>query len=80
MLSLEKLCSAVGALLVVPAPLFQRTLEATVDLTGYLTTETYAISNRTMHLPGIPYQTEMSPQEEEVRKEIRALKGLVLNR
>jgi hypothetical protein len=63
----------------------QRTLQALTDLTGYITTQTYAA--HTFRTPGIAGFGGMgtgngmlSPQEEEVRKEIRALKGLVLNR
>lgn len=60
---------------------FQQTLGALSDLTGYITTQLYI-------LPGIPsYRASgfnagsmLGPEEEELRKEIRALKGLVLNR
>jgi hypothetical protein len=60
---------------------FQHTLGALSDLTGYITTQLYS-------LPSIsPYRTSgfnagstLGPEEEELRREIRALKGLVLNR
>ncbi|KAI0321946.1 hypothetical protein OF83DRAFT_1236464 [Amylostereum chailletii] len=58
---------------------FQHTLQAMSDFTGYLTTETYTLSTRQRHgLPGVKVVTGI--EEDEVRKEIRALKGLVLNR
>ncbi|KAH7930680.1 hypothetical protein BV22DRAFT_46754 [Leucogyrophana mollusca] len=50
----------------------QRTLQALSDFTGYITTQTYSFSIRG--------GTTADPQEDEVRREIRALKGLVLNR
>ena len=53
---------------------FQHTLNALTDLTGYIATRTYDSFRRTIEpgaAPGV---------EEEVKREIRALKGLVLNR
>ncbi|KAI0082349.1 hypothetical protein K474DRAFT_500649 [Panus rudis PR-1116 ss-1] len=57
---------------------FQHTLQMLSDFTGYITTQTYSIS--TLRLPGMGISAPLSPEEEEVRREIRALKGLVLNR
>ncbi|KAJ7811135.1 hypothetical protein B0H14DRAFT_3150870 [Mycena olivaceomarginata] len=57
---------------------FQHALQSMTDFTGYISTQMY-----------VPYvslgsrygsSSAMDPAEEEVRKEIRALKGLVLNR
>ena len=57
----------------------QHTLQALADFTGYLTTQTYSLASHRLRIPGV--QSELpSSQEEDVRKEIRALKGLVLNR
>ena len=53
---------------------FQHTLNALTDLTSYIATRTYDSFRRTIEpgaAPGV---------EEEVKREIRALKGLVLNR
>ena len=53
---------------------FQHTLNALTDLTGYIATRTYDSFRRTIEpgaAPGV---------EEEVKREIRGLKGLVLNR
>ncbi|KAI0036058.1 hypothetical protein K488DRAFT_38585, partial [Vararia minispora EC-137] len=80
--TISSLLASLSTLLSVPLPRTQHTLEALIDLTGYLTTETYelGLASRALRLPsGIP-PSGMSPQEEEVRKEIKALKGLVLNR
>ncbi|KAH7916280.1 hypothetical protein BJ138DRAFT_1053080 [Hygrophoropsis aurantiaca] len=58
----------------IPPPLSatQRTLQALSDFTGYITTQTYSFSIRG--------GTKTDPQEDEIRRDIRALKGLVLNR
>lgn len=53
---------------------YQHTLQSLTDFTGYLTTQVYTFPFRT---PGGPH---LNPAEEELRREIRALKGLVLNR
>lgn len=58
---------------------FQHTLEALIDFTGFLTTKTYALASAMHRLPGTA-ASPMPIEEEEVRMEIRALKGLVLNR
>ncbi|ESK94489.1 hypothetical protein Moror_8147 [Moniliophthora roreri MCA 2997] len=52
----------------------QRTLQSASELTGYISTQVY--------VPYRPFGTNpsSSPAEEEIRKEIKALKGLVLNR
>ncbi|OCH94336.1 hypothetical protein OBBRIDRAFT_789466 [Obba rivulosa] len=56
---------------------FQHTLKALTDFTGYIATQTYTTMFRA---PGMGLSAPLSPQEEELRREIRALKGLVLNR
>ncbi|KAJ7180359.1 hypothetical protein C8R43DRAFT_398948 [Mycena crocata] len=57
---------------------FQHALQSMTDFTGYISSQMYApympLVNRLA--PG----STLSPAEEDVRKEIRALKGLVLNR
>ncbi|TFY74313.1 hypothetical protein EWM64_g9700 [Hericium alpestre] len=57
---------------------FQHTLQSLIDFTGYLTTQTYALSS-SYRFAGVGSST-LGPEEENVRREIRALKGLVLNR
>ncbi|VDC02539.1 unnamed protein product [Peniophora sp. CBMAI 1063] len=57
----------------------QHTLQALADFTGYLTTQTYSLASSRLRIPGVQPDLQ-STQEEDVRKEIRALKGLVLNR
>jgi len=63
-----------------PAPQtgrFQHTLEALTDLTGFIATGTYSF----FRPPTAQFMSsQLSTDEEEVRREIRALKGLVLNR
>ncbi|KAJ6539622.1 hypothetical protein B0H19DRAFT_1179855 [Mycena capillaripes] len=55
---------------------FQHALQSMTDFTGYISSQMYA--------PYLPVRfgpnSTMNPAEEDVRKEIRALKGLVLNR
>ncbi|KAJ6490311.1 hypothetical protein C8R47DRAFT_1177115 [Mycena vitilis] len=55
---------------------FQHALQSMTDFTGYISSQMYA--------PYLPVRygpsSSVNPAEEEVRKEIRALKGLVLNR
>ncbi|KAI0720309.1 hypothetical protein C8T65DRAFT_634096 [Cerioporus squamosus] len=60
-------------------PKFQHTFQALSDLTGYIATQTYALPH-TFRAPGLGLGASLLPEEEEVRREIRALKGLVLNR
>ena len=59
-------------------------LQTLTDLTGYLTTQTYILPTGGFSgYSGIGYTTSSTlatPQQEEIRKEIRALKGLVLSR
>ncbi|KAI0353022.1 hypothetical protein OH77DRAFT_1427793 [Trametes cingulata] len=62
-----------------PQPKYQHTFQALSDLTGYIATQTYA-SPLGLRAPGVGLGIPLSPEEEEVRREIRALKGLVLNR
>ena len=60
-------------------PKYQHTYQALSDLTGYIATQTYAIPHG-VRVPGVGLGVPLAPEEEEVRREIRALKGLVLNR
>ncbi|KAH9899683.1 hypothetical protein C8Q73DRAFT_638478 [Cubamyces lactineus] len=62
-----------------PQPKFQHTFQALSDLTGYIATQTYAAPFG-LRAPGVGLNVPLSPEAEEVRREIRALKGLVLNR
>ncbi|KAI0677359.1 hypothetical protein C8Q78DRAFT_1002404 [Trametes maxima] len=62
-----------------PQPKFQHTFQALSDLTGYITTQTYA-APLGLRAPGVGLNVALPPEAEEVRREIRALKGLVLNR
>ena len=66
---------------------FDHTLQALTDLTGYIATQTYAGMSIPYGYSGYGYGVSSvtgaaspAPEEEEIRKEIRALKGLVLNR
>jgi len=60
---------------------YQHTLDTLTEFTGYVTTQTYQMSTSSLRLPGISgASAPLDPQQEEVRREIRALKGLVLNR
>ena len=55
--------------------------KALTDLTGFLSRETFALyGTGSSFRNGILGGHHLSPAEEEVRREIRALKGLVLNR
>jgi len=59
-------------------------LQTLTDLTGYLTTQTYILPSGGFSGYGVTGYTTTStlatPQQEELRKEIRAMKGLVLSR
>ncbi|KAH8830421.1 hypothetical protein DL96DRAFT_1592791 [Flagelloscypha sp. PMI_526] len=56
----------------------QHTLKSMTDLTGYISGQVYApYSSRSF---AGSFSGSLSPQQEELRREIRALKGLVLNR
>ena len=65
---------------------YQGTFDALADVTGYITTQTYQLTTRSSMRSfgttsfGLNSSTTLSPQEEEVKREIRSLKGLVLNR
>ncbi|KDQ64378.1 hypothetical protein JAAARDRAFT_166529 [Jaapia argillacea MUCL 33604] len=59
---------------------FQHTLQTLFDLTGYISTQTYSIPSISSRSSGLNASAHLTPEEEEVRREIRALKGLVLNR
>lgn len=65
-------------------PKYQHMLQTLTDLTGYLTTQTYTLPSGGFSGYGVAGYTKSStlatPQQEELRKEIRALKGLVLSR
>ncbi|KAL4081557.1 hypothetical protein V8B97DRAFT_2001709 [Scleroderma yunnanense] len=63
----------------------QRTLRVLSDFTGYITTQTYSLgfvssTSLSSTIRGGTSASGGSAQEDEVRREIRALKGLVLNR
>ena len=60
-------------------PSLQKTSEALSDFTGYIASQTYTLPAN-YHFSATGISTTLSPEEEEVRREIRALKGLVLNR
>jgi hypothetical protein len=74
--------SALSAAMPEPRPQntsLQKTSEALSEFTGYIATQTYALpTSYRFNSSGL--STTLSPEEEEVRREIRALKGLVLNR
>ena len=57
----------------------QRTLQVLSDFTGYITTQTYTLGVPLIRGTGGVASGE-NPLENELRREIRALKGLVLNR
>ena len=57
----------------------QNTLQTLSDFTGYITTQTYSLGVSTRST-GIGVTTVLGAEEDELRREIRALKGLVLNR
>ncbi|KAI9508159.1 hypothetical protein F5148DRAFT_1149264 [Russula earlei] len=59
---------------------FQHALQALIDFTGYLTTKTYALASAMHRLPGTTPSSVTAIEEEEIRMDIKALKGLVLNR
>lgn len=80
--SLENLKSVItGPTLSTSPSRFQHTLQTFIDFTGYLTAQVYTVSSTGLGYrpPGTPTVVS-SMQEDEVRKEIKALKGLVLNR
>ena len=60
--------------------LFQRTLQFLSDFTGEISAQVYLPYRPSTMGVGIPPLTEKSSIEDELRREIRALKGLVLNR
>lgn len=57
----------------------QRTLQVLSDFTGYITTQTYSLGLPSMRSTN-GVTSGGDPVEDELRREIRALKGLVLNR
>ncbi|KAI6047519.1 hypothetical protein EDC04DRAFT_630739 [Pisolithus marmoratus] len=62
----------------------QRTLQVLSDFTGYITTQTYSLGMLSFTMPSSIIRGTAaagdSVQEDEIRREVRALKGLVLNR
>ncbi|KAI9508153.1 hypothetical protein F5148DRAFT_1149260 [Russula earlei] len=63
-----------------PTQRLQHALQALIDFTGYLTTKTYALASAMHRLPGTTPSSVTVIEEEEIRMEIKALKGFVLNR
>ncbi|PPQ67821.1 hypothetical protein CVT26_007068 [Gymnopilus dilepis] len=59
---------------------FQHTLQSLSDFTGYISTQVYLPFRPSSIGRGLTSTNGQSTAEEELRKEIRALKGLVLNR
>jgi len=57
---------------------FQHALGALSDLTGYISTQLYGLPS--YRASGFSAGSMLGPEEEELRREIRTLKGLVLNR
>jgi hypothetical protein len=60
--------------------LFQYTLQSLSDFTGYISTQVYLPYRPPPMGKGLPNSGSQNTLEEELRREIRALKGLVLNR
>ena len=58
----------------------QYTLQTLSDFTGYISTQIYQPFRPIQGGTGFGIQSILGPAEEEFRKEVRALKGLVLNR
>ncbi|PCH40818.1 hypothetical protein WOLCODRAFT_162568 [Wolfiporia cocos MD-104 SS10] len=56
---------------------YQGLLDTLSELTGYVASRTYMVTSSFGQIYGA---VQLSPEEEDVRREIRALKGLVLNR
>jgi hypothetical protein len=60
---------------------YQHTLQALSDFTGYISTQIYQPFRPTHSGTGFHGMTSiLGPAEEEFKREVRALKGLVLNR
>lgn len=57
----------------------EKTTQALSDFTGYLASQTYQ-AHGNYHITTAGTASFLTPEEEEIRREIRALKGLVLNR
>jgi hypothetical protein len=61
--------------------IYGHTFKALTDLTAYISRETFPIYGGGLNFRyGFSNSTQLTPAQEEVRREIRALKGLVLNR
>jgi len=62
-------------------PKYQHAMQALSDLTGYISSQVYLPYRGFSGVGGFSGSSSLlSPAEEELRREIRALKGLVLNR
>lgn len=62
-------------------PKYQHAMQALSDLTGYISSQVYLPYRGFSGVGGLSGSSSLlSPAEEELRREIRALKGLVLNR
>ncbi|TFK43662.1 hypothetical protein BDQ12DRAFT_675351 [Crucibulum laeve] len=59
---------------------FQYTLQSLSDFTGYISTQVYVPYRPSLTGIGLPTSGGINPAEDEMKREIRALKGLVLNR
>ncbi|KDR83882.1 hypothetical protein GALMADRAFT_54422 [Galerina marginata CBS 339.88] len=59
---------------------FQHTLQSLSDFTGYISTQVYLPYRPPPLGLGLPNNADKTTLEEDLRREIRALKGLVLNR
>ncbi|THH28799.1 hypothetical protein EUX98_g5397 [Antrodiella citrinella] len=79
--SLQSLQTALPLPQSIYKPKYQHTLQALSDFTGYIATQTYAAPAMfRLGVSGPGSGGVLSPEAEEARREIRALKGLVLNR
>ncbi|KAI0700561.1 hypothetical protein BC835DRAFT_393895 [Cytidiella melzeri] len=78
--SLSSLDAVLHSATTTPRVRYQNTLQSLTDLTGYIATQTYALPTGGIKYTATGITSALSPEEEELRREIRALKGLVLNR
>jgi len=78
--SLENLRSALPKDIKSRKSPLQHTLQTMSDFTGYISTQVYLPYRSPPSGMGIPSSTGLNSVEEDMKKEIRALKGLVLNR
>lgn len=75
--ALTALRTTMGTLPTLDPNTFTPLLLAVSGLTGYITTQTYSLP---LSMSSSSSSSRLAPELEEVKKEIRALKGLVLNR